>query len=156
MLDVSLALKWVSIYYGHTFVPSNELRIIHFCFKTPNLARVGKLFLFEKEIFRFNQEWAEQLFRLARHSKLKSLSCLECLEKIHSKIIHGLINSDKKIPIQRYYSYFFSSMIFGFDRFSLIQYLCRNTRDNSKESKIRHALEYVRITVSKILSWLNL
>jgi hypothetical protein len=43
-LDVSLALKWVSIYYGNTFVVSNDLRIIHFCFKTPTIARVEKDF----------------------------------------------------------------------------------------------------------------
>jgi len=106
----------------------------------------------------FHQEWADQLFRLSHNSRLKNLSSLECLEKIHSKIIHGLINSNKSLPVQRYNSDFVVSNLVIIS-FSLIQYLCRNNRDINKETKIRQALEYVKIpcqTVRGNLRWVRL
>lgn len=42
VLDVPIRSKCVSIYYGNTFVVSNELRIIHFIFELPIVAQVGK------------------------------------------------------------------------------------------------------------------
>jgi hypothetical protein len=39
-LDVPLASKWLSIYYGNSFIPDRDLRIIHFCFQSPAAARV--------------------------------------------------------------------------------------------------------------------
>jgi hypothetical protein len=38
--DVSLASKWLTIYYGNSFIPDRDLRIIHFSFPSPAFARV--------------------------------------------------------------------------------------------------------------------
>jgi hypothetical protein len=40
-LDVPLASKWLTIYYGNSYIPDRDLRTIHFCFPTPALARVS-------------------------------------------------------------------------------------------------------------------
>lgn len=48
MLDAPRSSKFVSIYYGNTFVASNDLRIIHFIFQSPNSAQVEKIFFFIK------------------------------------------------------------------------------------------------------------
>ena len=50
------------------------------------------------------QEWAEQLFQYGHNPLLRNLSSLECLEKLHSRIINGLISDrfDKKaIPVRK-------------------------------------------------------
>jgi hypothetical protein len=39
-LDVPLASKWLTIYYGETFVPSPDLRILHFSCISQSIARV--------------------------------------------------------------------------------------------------------------------
>ncbi len=44
-LDIPLSSKWLTIYYGNTFIPDRDLRIIHFCFQLPTVARVENLFL---------------------------------------------------------------------------------------------------------------
>ena len=40
VLDVPLTFKWLTIYYGNTFIPDRDLRVIHFCFQSPTVARV--------------------------------------------------------------------------------------------------------------------
>jgi hypothetical protein len=39
-LDVPLVHKWLSIYYGPSFVPDRDLRIVHFSFQSAQLAQV--------------------------------------------------------------------------------------------------------------------
>ncbi|UJR30175.1 hypothetical protein I4U23_017715 [Adineta vaga] len=109
-----LSDKWLTIYYGNSFVPDRDLRIIHFCFSSPSIAR----------------EWTDQLFQYGHNPLLKNLSTLECLEKFHSRIINGLIDDrgDKTISVR-----------------NLIQWLCKNARDVSKETKILKALEYLEL-----------
>jgi len=87
-LDVPLASKWLTIYYGNSYIPERDLRVIHFCFQSPVVAR----------------EWTEELFRYGHNPLLRNLSSLECLEKFHSRIIHGLVDDrfDKKaIPVRK-------------------------------------------------------
>ncbi|CAF5128659.1 unnamed protein product, partial [Rotaria magnacalcarata] len=45
--DVPLSLKWLTIYYGNTFVPDRDLRVIHFSFPSTAIAR----------------EWTDKLFQ---------------------------------------------------------------------------------------------
>ncbi|CAF3790284.1 unnamed protein product [Rotaria socialis] len=114
LLDVPVTSKWLTIYYGNTFVAS-ELRIVHFYFESPSLAR----------------EWTEKLFQLGHNQILRNLSSLDCLEKIHSKIIHGLIDLDKrKIPVR-----------------NLVQFLCKNNRDSSKVREIHQRLESLKLNI---------
>ncbi|CAF2635840.1 unnamed protein product [Rotaria sp. Silwood2] len=111
-LDVSIASKWLTIYYGNTYV-ATELRLIHFYFERSSTA----------------EEWTERLFQFGHNQILRNLSSLDCLEKLHSRIINGLIDSDKKtISVRR-----------------LIQFLCKNTRDGSKERAILQALNYLKL-----------
>ncbi|CAF0980766.1 unnamed protein product [Adineta steineri] len=115
VLDVQLSSKWLTIYYGNSFIPDKDLRIIHFCFHSPTVAR----------------EWTEQLFQYGHNPLLRNLSSLECLEKMHSRIINGLVDDrfDKKAISVR----------------NLIQYLCKNTRDSNKETKILKVLEFLEL-----------
>ncbi|CAF3653024.1 unnamed protein product [Rotaria sordida] len=115
VMDVPLSSKWLTIYYGNTFIPDRELRIIHFCFHSPTVAR----------------EWTEQLFQYGHNPLLRNLSSLDCLGKFHSRIINGLVDDrfDKKaIPVR-----------------NLIQFLCKNTRDLNKETKILKTLELLEL-----------
>ncbi|CAF1212762.1 unnamed protein product [Adineta ricciae] len=82
----SLEDKWLTIYYGNSFVPDRDLRIIHFCFSSPTIAR----------------EWTEQLFQYGHNPLLRNLSGLECLEKFHSRTVNSLIDdrSDKTISVR--------------------------------------------------------
>ncbi|CAF1262910.1 unnamed protein product [Rotaria magnacalcarata] len=114
VLDVPVTSKWLTIYYGNTFVAS-ELRIVHFYFESTSLAR----------------EWTEKLFQLGHNQILRNLSSLDCLEKIHSKIIHGLLDLDKrKIPVR-----------------SLVQFLCKSNRDSSKVREIHQRLESLKLNI---------
>ncbi|CAF4178785.1 unnamed protein product [Rotaria sp. Silwood2] len=115
VMDVPLSSKWLTIYYGNTFIPDRELRVIHFSFHSPTVAR----------------EWTEQLFQYGHNPLLRNLSSLECLEKFHSRIINGLVDDrfDKKaIPVR-----------------ILIQLLCKNNRDLNKETKILKTLELLEL-----------
>ncbi|CAF1016252.1 unnamed protein product [Rotaria sp. Silwood1] len=115
VMDVPLSSKWLTIYYGNTFIPDRELRVIHFSFHSPIVAR----------------EWTEHLFQYGHNPLLRNLSSLECLEKCHSRIINGLIDDrfDKKaIPVR-----------------NLIQFLCKNTRDVNKETKILKTLDLLEL-----------
>ncbi|CAF5086450.1 unnamed protein product [Rotaria sp. Silwood1] len=112
VLDVPIASKWLTIYYGNTYVPT-ELRLIHFYFESPSIA----------------ERWAKQLFQFGHNQILRNLSSLDCLEKLHSRIIHGLIDPDRKTISVK----------------SFIQFLCKNIHDNSKEKTILRALDYLKL-----------
>jgi hypothetical protein len=115
-LGAPLSSKWLTIYYGNSFIPDRDLRIIHFCFQSPAVAR----------------EWTEQLFQYGHNQLLRNLSSLECLEKIHSRILNSLVDDrfDKKTIAVR----------------NLIQFLCcKNSRDIYKETKILKALEFLEL-----------
>ncbi|CAF0805053.1 unnamed protein product [Rotaria sordida] len=112
VLDVPIASKWLTIYYGNTFVAS-DMRLIHFYFESPSIA----------------EEWAERLFQFGHNQILRHLSSLGCLEKLHSRIINSLIDVNRKTISVR----------------SLIQFLCKNTRDSNKEKTILRALNYLKL-----------
>ncbi|CAF4599281.1 unnamed protein product [Rotaria sp. Silwood1] len=112
VLDVPIQSKWLTIYYGNTYVPT-ELRLIHFYFESPSIA----------------ERWAKQLFQFGHNQILRNLSSLDCLEKLHSRIIHGLIDPDRKTISVK----------------SFIQFLCKNIHDNSKEKTILRALDHLKL-----------
>ncbi|UJR16323.1 hypothetical protein I4U23_003229 [Adineta vaga] len=108
-----LTSRWLTIYYGNTFVPTQNFRIIHFAFQYSTTA----------------SEWAGRLFQYGHNQLLRNLSSLDCLEKIHSKIYHELLDRDKGIiPVR-----------------GLIQFLSENHRDNSRERRICGALEALKL-----------
>jgi len=110
-LDVPLASKWLTIYYGNSYIPDRDLRTIHFCFPSPALARVSSELKTTIQIFSFIsffKEWTEQLFHYGHNPLHRNLSSLDCLEKFHSRIINGLVDDrfDKKaIPVRKYFNH---------------------------------------------------
>lgn len=87
------------------------------------------------------------MFQYGHNPWLRNLSSLECLEKCHSKLIHSLVDDrfDKKaIPVRKFVeeSPLVRSCILGF---SLIQFLCKTTRDLTKETKILKTLELLEL-----------
>ncbi|CAF4392246.1 unnamed protein product, partial [Didymodactylos carnosus] len=126
--DVPVQDKWLTIYYGHTFVPDRELRAIHFCFESPSLAK----------------EWADELFQYARNPFLRNLSALELLEKIHSKIVNGLVEEvrqdrqDRKEIAVR----------------TILRMFCRNSRETEREQRILKALDYIQLPHERD-SWID-
>ncbi|CAM4854342.1 unnamed protein product [Rotaria socialis] len=113
--DVPLSSKWLTIYYGNTFVPDRDLRVIHFFFPSAAIAR----------------EWTDKLFQYGHNPLLRNLSSLDCLEKIHSRIVFGLVDDrfDKKAISVR----------------NLIHFLCKYKSDSNKEAKILKALELLEL-----------
>ncbi|CAF1472156.1 unnamed protein product [Adineta ricciae] len=111
LLDGWFATKWLTLSYGNTFVPSHNFRTVHFVFKSSEVAR----------------KWTKQLFEYGHNQLLRNLSSLNCLEKIHSKLIHETLDRENNIiPIK-----------------SLIQFLSDN-RDSVKEN-ICQALEACKL-----------
>jgi len=70
------------------------------------------------------------------------------LEKFHSRIIHGLVDDrfDKKaIPVRKYFNHLIIFFLFLIIYFSLILFLCKNSRDVNKETKILKALDLLEL-----------
>ena len=44
-LDVPLSSKWLTIYYGNSYIPDRDLRIIHFCLPSSTIAQVENRFV---------------------------------------------------------------------------------------------------------------
>ncbi|CAF4367532.1 unnamed protein product, partial [Didymodactylos carnosus] len=114
-VDVPVQDKLLTIYYGHTFVPDKELCAIHFCFDSPSLVK----------------EWTDELFQYARNPFLRNLSGLQLLEKIHSKIVNGLVEEVRQ------------------DRKEIA--VRTNSRETETEQRILKALDYVQLPHGRAL-----
>lgn len=65
------------------------------------------------------KEWTAKLFQYGHNPLVRNLSCLNCLEKLHSRIIYGLVEErgDKKVIrvkkyLCRYSFYLFYKLIY--------------------------------------------